>query len=84
MIESRLLIQNGKWGSLVIALIQSVPPFSYEYRLILQANEWDFYPVKWGDKKRDATMFGFDGSCTSSLFPYSLEADYQSTRSEQQ
>jgi hypothetical protein len=26
-------------------------------------NEWDFWPVPWSEKKSDATMFGYDGSC---------------------
>jgi hypothetical protein len=30
-------------------------------------NEWDFYPTVWANKTADATMFGFDGSCKSSL-----------------
>lgn len=29
------------------------------------ANEWDFWPVKWSEKKSTATMFGYDGSCKS-------------------
>ncbi|ODN78592.1 hypothetical protein L202_04199 [Cryptococcus amylolentus CBS 6039] len=26
------------------------------------ANEWDFWPVKWNEKKADAKIFGYDGS----------------------
>ncbi|WVQ75041.1 hypothetical protein IAR50_004650 [Cryptococcus sp. DSM 104548] len=26
------------------------------------ANEWDFWPVRWNDKKADANIFGYDGS----------------------
>ena len=33
------------------------------------ANEWDFWPVKWGEKKSTATMFGYDGSCQCSFPP---------------
>lgn len=27
------------------------------------ANPWDFYPIPWEAKTKDAQMFGFDGSC---------------------
>lgn len=27
------------------------------------ANEWDFYPIPWNEKKQDARVFGYDGSC---------------------
>ena len=34
-----------------------------------QGNEWDFWPVPWDNKTADATMFGFDGSCTILAYP---------------
>lgn len=27
------------------------------------ANQWDFYPGEWSERKHDAQMFGFTGSC---------------------
>jgi hypothetical protein len=32
------------------------------------ANQWDFFPGKWSERKHDAQMFGFTGSCESRSF----------------
>jgi hypothetical protein len=36
------------------------------------ANEWDFWPVSWGEKKTDVKMFGFTGSCRSLCRPQTI------------